>query len=142
MKKFIRPALVMLTLAALVVSCGKYEEGPAFSLLTKKARLSGEWVVEEAEYNGVNVTSEFVAGVGANFVLEIEKDGEYRTEGPNPDKGSWELGEDKDDIFFLSDAEGSTEVSYRILRLKNKELWLKHTETNGDIIEVKYKSKG
>lgn len=141
MKKFIRPALVMLTLATLVISCGKYEEGPAFSLLTKKSRLSEEWVIEEVEYNGADVTADFKTEVGETFVLEIEKDGEYRTEGPNPDKGSWELGEDKDDIFFQSDADGSVEVSYRILRLKSKELWMKHTETNGDIIEFKYKAK-
>lgn len=25
-------------------SCRKYEEGPAFSLATKTARLSGEWL--------------------------------------------------------------------------------------------------
>lgn len=128
-------------IALVATACGKYEDGPAFSLLSKKSRLSGEWVVEKVEYNGADSTAAYVNAVGANYVLEIEKDGVYRTEGPAPDKGTWDLGEDKDDVRFLSDTEGSTEESYRILRLKKKELWMKQTQANGDLIEIHYKAK-
>jgi hypothetical protein len=132
--------ILTLLIAATFTGC-IYEDGPKFSLLTKKARLSGEWVIESVKYNTTDVTSTYVSAIGANYVMEIEKDGKYRTEGANPDTGTWTLGEDKDDVRFLSDQSGSTEMSYRILKLQSKELWLKYTETNGDILEVQYKSK-
>lgn len=135
-------AISVLFLGLIILSsCGKYEDGPKFSLLTKKARLCGEWVIDQVMFNDVDQTSAFQSFVGTDFVLEIEKDGKYRTEGQNPDSGTWELGEDKDDIYFLSDAQGATEIAYRILRLKNKELWLRHTDTNGDVTEIHYDAK-
>ncbi|MEN9999074.1 MAG: hypothetical protein RI922_2064 [Bacteroidota bacterium] len=142
MKKNIFKSAAILLLSVFVLSaCSKYEEGPKFTLLTKKARLSGEWVIESVTYNTTDITSSYEALLGANFVLEIEKDGGYRTEGSNPDTGTWELGEDKDDIRFLSSASGATEETFRILKLKNKELWWKQTQTNGDIIEFHYIAK-
>lgn len=142
MKKNIFKSAAILLLSIFVLSaCGKYEDGPKFTLLTKKARLSGEWVVESVTYNSVDYTSSYQAFVGANYVLEIEKDGGYRTEGANPDTGKWELGEDKDDIRFKSDASGSSEETYRILKLKSKEMWWKQTQTNGDVIEFHFIAK-
>lgn len=38
-----RNILTLLLPALLLFSCGKYEEGPNFSLRTKKSRLVGEW---------------------------------------------------------------------------------------------------
>lgn len=125
----------------LITSCNKYEDGPKFSLLTKKARLTGEWVIDQVTVNDADQTAAYVSFVGANYVLEIEKDGKYRTEGNYPDTGTWELGADKDDIRFLSDQAGSTEESFRILRLKNKELWLRQTQSNGDVVEIHYDAK-
>ncbi len=134
-------ALAAITLIVLTPSCSKYAEGSKFTLLTKKARLTGEWVIESVTYNGTDQTSIYTTAVGANYVLEIEKDGGYRTEGLSPDTGKWELGEDKDDIFITSDQVGSTQVTFRIVRLASKELWLKQTQTNGDIIQINYKAK-
>ena len=141
MKNIIKPAIFFLFSIVVLSSCSKYADGPKFSLLSKKSRLCGGWVVEKALYNSNDVTSTYVSIVGSNFVLEIEKDGGYRTEGPNPDTGKWALGEDKDDVRLTSNAGGSTETSFRILRLKSKELWLKQTLSNGDIQEVHYKAK-
>jgi hypothetical protein len=130
-----------LLLAVVVLSaCNKYEDGPKFSLMTKKARLTGEWVVEEYTVDGVDHTADFNSTMGA-YVLEIEKDGKYRTEGNYPDSGTWELGEDKDDIFLDSDAEGVDTESYRITRLKNKELWVKHSYSDGTVSVFHYKAK-
>lgn len=128
-------------LAVIVLSaCNKYEDGPKFSLMSKKARLTGEWVVEQYTVNGVDYTSDFNSTMGA-YVLEIEKDGKYRTEGAYPDSGTWELGEDKDDVFLKSNEAGSEEVSYRITRLKNKELWVKHSDSDGSVHTYHYKAK-
>jgi hypothetical protein len=142
MKKNILKATALVVLSIFVLtSCNKYEDGPKFSLLTKKARLSGEWVVESITYNSTDVTSSYLEILGANFVLEIDKKGTYKTEGLDPDSGTWSLGEDKDDIRILSSTSGSTEDTYRILKLKNKNLWWKQTQSNGDIVEFHFKAK-
>lgn len=133
--------IAFFSLSVILVSCGKYEDGPAFSLRSKKSRLSGEWVVESYTYNGVEMKDTLLAALGANYVLEIEKDGVYRTEGAYPDQGTWELGEDGDDVRFLSNATGAVEISYRTLRLASKELWLKHTNVNGLVDITKYEAK-
>lgn len=39
---------------ALAFACGKYEEGPKFSLESKKSRLVGEWKVTSITKNGVD----------------------------------------------------------------------------------------
>ena len=121
----------------MIVSCGKYEEGPAVSLLTKKQRLTGDWTLESYSSDGVDLTSQMQAVVGSSFEWQIEKDGHYHMTGNINQSGTWELGEDKDDVRFTPDT-GSVD-SYRILRLKNKELKLRYTNSNGtyDIFELK-----
>jgi hypothetical protein len=140
MKKFI---LILGTIGflstGLITSCKKYEDGPAFSLRTKKARLTGDWKIDKVLYNNEDITADYIDGVGANFVLDIEKDGTYKQMGKVTDAGTWKLGEDKDDVFFLSNDPGSKEEAFRITRLKNKELWLKQTQSNGDIFIQKFK---
>lgn len=138
-KTIIIAALAAFTLSVTLPSCSKYQDGPKFSLLTKKARLEGPWEIESVTVDGTDVTSFYKALLGQNFELEIEKDGTYSSTGTFPDKGTWTLGEDKDDIRFLSSDPGSTEDSYRILRLTSTEMWLKQTATNGAVTIVKYK---
>ncbi len=90
-----------LMLAAAVVimlnlnSCGKYDDGPAFSLKTKTSRLVGEW--EIVEINGVNQTS--------NTSFEFDDDGDfsvnssYSYNGSNynySSKGEWEWEDGKE----------------------------------------------
>jgi hypothetical protein len=128
-------ALISLTFS----SCGKYEDGPKFSLASKKSRLEGEWKIEKALHNEADVTQSYTSLLGANFTWEIEKDGKYTQTGNFADSGTWTLGEDKDDITFLSSASGSTAETYRILRLTSKELWMKQTQSNGDVDEFQLK---
>ncbi|MCB0395212.1 MAG: hypothetical protein KDD36_01080 [Flavobacteriales bacterium] len=130
--------IAFVAVACVLTACKKYEEGPAFSLRSAKARLSGDWKVASFSIDGVDQTASYLATIGNNFVIDIEKDGKYRVEGSFTDEGSWELGEDGDDVRFKSDAAGSTEDSYRILKLKNKELWLKQTQTNGEVHETHF----
>jgi hypothetical protein len=143
MKKNIFIGLIALfTLAFTITSCNKYEDGPKFSLLTKKSRLANTWVVEEATSTSTNGTVTSTTSYFSTYTLTIKKDGTYTsTFGNFADNGTWTLGEDKDDIRFLSSASGSTEDSYRILRLKSKELWWKQTQSNGDVEEVHFKQK-
>ena len=41
----------------LLASCGKYEDGPGFSLRSKTSRLAGSWTVTEAFQGSTNITS-------------------------------------------------------------------------------------
>lgn len=130
--------------AVLVLSsCNKYEDGPKLSLRSKKARLANDWTMEKYLVNDVDSTSYYSAGFN-NAVLTIEKDEKYSfTNAAGTVSGTWELGEDKDDIRMQQTAPtvGSGEDSYRILRLKEKELWLRHTESNGTTVIIHWKGK-
>lgn len=145
--KLFKNITLFVAAAAILTSCAKYEEGPSFSLLSKKARVAGEWQIDNVSYTSGDATVDFTdqtnESLGDDFVLEFEKDGVYRTENKKggDDKGTWELGEDGDDIRIQSNEEGAEEESFRITRLKSKELWMKQTQENGDVIYIKYKSK-
>ncbi len=131
-------ALAFITIPVLT-SCKKYIDGPAFSLRTKKNRLQGEWKLDSYSVNGADKTSDFTSEYGANYMLDIEKGGKYKVSGNKPDAGTWSLGEDKDDVYFQSSTTGTIETSFRILRLANKELWVRNVSSNGVMSELKLK---
>ncbi|MEI6022118.1 MAG: DUF5004 domain-containing protein [Bacteroidota bacterium] len=123
----------------LLSSCKKYVDGPMISLRTKKARVTGDWKLESATSNGTDITSSF----NSNFEWNIEGDETFKMKAVGSGTllteitGTWKFGEDKDDIYFTPS--GGTETSYRITRLKNKELWFYNTLSNGDKIAYKLK---
>lgn len=43
---------ILFSVTIIFVGCGKYDEGPKFSLLTKTQRLTGEWEHEKVLVNG------------------------------------------------------------------------------------------
>nr|MBC8147482.1 hypothetical protein [Bacteroidota bacterium] len=61
-KKLIHAAIVIILL--IFNSCGKYEDGPIFSLKSKTARLVGEWNVVKTD----NVTIDY-----EGFIVEVDK---------------------------------------------------------------------
>ncbi len=138
MKTIIKLLAVIMVLGIISTGCKKYVDGPGFSLLTKKSRLCGDWLIEQAVYNDADITDTTKAHAGANFKFIIMKDGTYKVQGLQEDAGKWKFGEDKDDVYFTSDKAGSSEQAWRILRLKSKELWLRQTESNGDKILFHY----
>lgn len=137
-RSFAAAAVIVLLLS----SCSKFEDGPKFSLRTKKARLTNDWVMDKVFINDVDKTSDYAAFYNG-FVLSIKKDETYTTTSPNGNtSGTWELGEDKDDIRFQQTTPaGNGEVSYRILRLTNKEFWGRLQLSNGDTQKIYYKQK-
>ena len=119
---------LLLAAAAVTVlnfqSCGKYEDGPAFSLRSKTSRLVGEW--EIVKIYGQNVPS------GYNFSMEFESDGDltysysYSYYGYNYNysfNGEWEWEDNKETIDIqINSAYGSTSTEFEVLRLTNDEL--------------------
>lgn len=129
---FRHPFFLLTLLLVIVSSCGKYEEGPEFTVLTKKQRLVGEWQIEEATVNGAAVDPDSYS----EYTLIFERDGTARiTYGALTYKGTWEFIDDKKKLRSI----GLTgdEVESTIIRLTNKQLWLK--DPDGDLQKLKSK---
>jgi hypothetical protein len=121
--------------ALAVNSCGKYEEGPKFSLLSKKSRVAGDWNVKSV---GSQVLT---SGYGLN--MTFDKDGSMKytyTYGSTSYSyaGTWDFSSDKENLIINVDGGIDT---LEIKKLKNKEMWLDddYTSADGDlwILEAK-----
>lgn len=123
-------------------SC-KYEEGPAISLRTKKARVAGDWYVNEV------IDSD---GSGETYpndrsdVYTFEKDGNainiysYSSGGStiyDIETFEWKFTDSKKKMRWTFD-DGSFET-FEILKLKNNEMWLKHSD-GSDSYEVHFEA--
>tara|TARA_B110000438_G_C15748904_1_gene622018 strand:- start:111 stop:614 length:504 start_codon:yes stop_codon:yes gene_type:complete len=111
-----------------LTSCGKYEDGPAFSLLTKTQRLTGDWEMTKWVEDGDDMI-----GNGIEMEIEFDKDGDFdlKLEQTYTDYygnsytysnnvgGDWEFSSDKEEIELDFDEGGSWEIE--ITRLTNKE---------------------
>jgi hypothetical protein len=122
--------------AALTVSsCGKYEDGPKFSLLSKKTRVAGDWDVK-------SVGSQ-VLGADYGLTMTFDKDGSMKwtyTYGSYSESyvGSWDFSSDKENLVITVDGDIDT---LEIKRLTNKEMWLDddYTSVDGDIWKLEAK---
>ena len=116
-----------------ISGCKKYEDGPIFSLLTKKQRLTGEWEAKKVISDGDNLINQ-----GMELELEFDSDGDFKLKSTvqytytnyygqtytntynNQVTGDWEFSNDKEEIELDYDNGGREE--WEITRLTNKEL--------------------
>lgn len=116
-------------------SCKKYEEGPALSVRSKKARLDNVWKAELYYENDVDKTSDFHS-VYTDARLTIGKDGSYSMYykflnlTDYNETGTWKLSSDKEFINFYRTSPNTDSWFWRILRLKDKELWVESADSN------------
>ena len=114
----------LLTAVSVSPSCGKYDDGPGFSLASKKSRLTGTWELEKRKIGGITQDLSNVS-----LEIEFEKDGDFnvRTTSYNTytytTSGDWEFSSDKEEIEFDPDND-SNDYEWEIKRLTNKELWV------------------
>ncbi len=126
-------SFALLAFTFILSSCGKYEEGPAISLLPKKTRLVGVWKVEK--YVAADGTESTPAS-GDESTWEFVSDGKFIAIAAGggfsqTTEGTWEFSDDKESILITFSAGGfSVTESTKILRLKNTELWL--ADSDGD----------
>jgi hypothetical protein len=137
-----RSTLLITAFAMLfLVSCGKYEDGPGFSLRSKEARVAGTWTVEKYYADGVDITADLLAD-GATITIELTKDGYYTNTSSytvlgqtfsETETGTWALTNNNENLT-TTDSQGDAS-SVRILRLTNSEMWLedKNLGTNDEI---------
>jgi hypothetical protein len=119
--KFLTLALVVvLSTTTVLTSCGKYDEGPSFTLLTKKMRITGEWTLIALDDDEVDPAD------GFESKLLFEGDGTF-TQSTNfngvvsEDVGTWEFNSDKTALLI-------NETEATIIKLKNKEMKLRIAE--------------
>jgi hypothetical protein len=130
----------------MLASCGKYEDGPGFSLRSKTSRLAGTWTLTEVFQGSVDITTSFT--YGGTIEAIFDKDGVYTNTydyvtpfGPvsGSVSGTWDFSDDKTSLLVTN---GSGDIqSSKILRLTNKELWLEQSDSNGGTYEVHYSAK-
>lgn len=121
-----------LGIALMFASCGKYEEGPSFSLRSKKARAVGVWTYEKVLANGTEVNISFFA----DSKFELMDNDKYQVRAGNiiTEEGTWNFGTGKETIEVLETGSSTKNVS-TILRLTNDEFWTTTVE-NGVTMEV------
>lgn len=130
MKKILFFALLFFV----IVSCNKYENGPSFSLLSKKSRVVGDWKLKETLLNdqAFSVNNNVLSNT-----YSFTKQNEYIISGmanqnqPSEQKGTWAFGDKKETLITVVD--GVTDT-WDISRLKNKSLWLKKELSNGTLM--------
>jgi hypothetical protein len=127
MKKLFLAFITLAVFAFVFVSCKKYEEGPTISLASKKSRVANTWTIEKMIVNGNDVTSTSQTYI-AGFSVELTKDYTYtRTADGYTETGTWDFDSEKENIITTPSSVLGIVVTSKILKLKNKELWIKYT---------------
>lgn len=130
-------------LISLTVSCKKYPDGPSFSLRSKKERLANTWKIQSGQINGVDRTNDFL-NTYYDFKVVIDKGGNYSLNYrlfnflDYSESGTWVWNGDKTHVFFNKIVNGSITDThdFKILRLKEKELWYEDVQSNGEVWEI------
>jgi len=142
MKKI--PKILFLLALACLSACKKYEEGPSFSLMTKKARLANIWYVDKYYINGADKTADYRQGVSREKLVIYESGRFEYSEvstwvwAPMEYVGSWKFTNDKEDVELRPDDASIPVQSSHILKLKNDELWLEREVMQGMVVEYHY----
>jgi hypothetical protein len=129
--------VIALTLVMMIsYSCSKYDDGPFFSLRTKKGRLVGEWELDKLILNGQtqSLDSDY------DIIWEFERDGDFEQ---TLEYGSYSYGYNGDWEFDNNGEELEIEINeygtqtYEINRLTNNELWIEIND-GGDKRELEF----
>lgn len=128
--KFLTPVQGLVVIAVLNTACGKYPEGPGFSLRSKAGRLAGEWEVQEIDGDDdYDITLEFTRD--GDFTIE-ESFSIYGYSYTSEIEGEWEWIDDKEGIEL--DPDNGNNLEFEILRLTNSEMILE--DEGGDDWEL------
>ncbi len=118
---------IILLICASFTGCKKYEDGPAFSLRSKTARVANTWEIESYTINGADNTSTLK---NINYTETYDKDGNYSyNSSAVTGSGKWEFQSDKEQIKRSGVSGQSTETLF-ILRLKENEFWYYYLDGN------------
>ncbi len=133
MQKSILYTLVLLSI--LLSSCKKYDEGPAFSLASKKERLCKKWQIEKFMFNNMDRTSTVDS---MYLTYEFTKDGKYQeimahTHMYYVIDGKWDFINNKESILITWSQ--SDNLIWEIKKLEKDRLWLVQ---HFDLVDIEY----
>jgi len=125
--KVIKLALPAIFLAFALTGCTIYEEGPLFSLLSKKDRIANTWEADKViRDDGTDITNDY-----KNWTWTFTKDGDATIEylflgAPITGSGTWNLVDDDETFQLIIEGGwfGDNVAEYEILRLTNDEFWV------------------
>jgi len=121
--------IVLLTVLFVMPSCGKYDDGPAFSIIPKKNRVANTWKIDKVFINDVDRTSIYAEYI-KTYKLELTTSGSLTetytiSTGSVSETGTWAFENSDENLAFTI---SGLKNSYKILRLKSSEMWLEDTE--------------
>jgi hypothetical protein len=121
------------------MGCKKYPEGPSLSLLTKKERVTNDWVIDKYFIDDTDYTEAY-HNVFSKSKLSIKRDCTYQKETVSEKsttitKGKWDFGYKHYNLVFNeisitqngSQKVANAEHQFEILKLKRVELWFRET---------------
>ncbi len=136
MKNKINTLLLITLFITFFSGCQKYEEGPKISLRSKKARLANDWAETLTIETGTSIViGDYEERINYETTLKISKEGNYESNFYG--SGTWEWVGDTGLRLKQETDEGTLSLEMEVLRLKNKELWIKYDPpiTFGTILE-------
>ena len=139
MKKIFSYLLLVVSFSIILTSCKKYPDGPAFSLLSRKARLANTWHIGSYSENGVDKTTDFKNAYQSAKIV-IDKEGNYsiyyKAFGlvDYNESGTWKFSNNDDDFTTTPTSGSGSAGTHHILKLKDKELWYKEDPDGSNIV--------
>ena len=135
MKKLAIYVFALSLTAAGISSCGKYEEGPGFSLMSKKARVTNTWKLTKVEVNGQDNTP---SESSYSFTMTLKDDETVSASQtifglPYNVTGTWAFSSDKANLILTANSETSTN---EIIRLTNKEMKLRQIDAGDTTVNT------
>jgi hypothetical protein len=142
MKKLLVIILIGFTL--LFSECKKYPEGPSISFRSKKERIANNWKLQKYIENDVDKTADF-NNINTKWNLLTTKEGAYTITreffgvATTTEKGTWALtaGNKNFALTPTSISAGTlpSPSSWQILKLFEKEFWVRSYDSNNKKIE-------
>lgn len=144
--------LLLTIIASMFFACKKYEDGPTISLRTKEKRLVGKWELTESNIDSITQVAEIVIefeddgtasltpfiktnspiSIGGNISMNAEWKWTYKKEGIQMSVDTKSITDLLIGFDIPFDIDPSylqmiqSEYEFEIMRLTNKELWLKY----------------
>ena len=143
MKKFFS----IILLSVFFISCNKYEDGPSISFRSPEKRLTGQWEIKAILFNDLDISLGYFSSKLESYPFSIYSDwsreyfiGISHTNGEIIAKSKLQINDKKNRLTFSLIPEPPYEIisndifctipalstinEWKILRLKNDELWI------------------
>ena len=126
----------LLFISIFLLSCGKYEEGPGISLLSKKNRITNVWSLSSKITNSQTTNLS-----NTTWKVEIKDDETYNAQATYlgipflNESGIWKFSTDKRQLLTTASGSSNTD-SWEIIRLTKDELKLKYISGGDTIVDT------